>query len=129
MTVRENDSIGPKESFDLGLHYFRKALEILAAAPEIQCKEMGDFNVACELQRDVSAGLWLSEVATDRLTDDQQKAIWQMCGSIKKIDARLLGSASTPEENLAAMSDPSWGPLRSRAANLLSLLPASSYEG
>ena len=127
--MRENDSISPEESFDLGLHYLRKALEILSADPEVQCQEMGNFNVAYELHRDVSAGLWLSEVATDRLTDDQQKAIWQMCSSVKKIDPKLLRSASTSEENLAAMSDPTWNPLRSEAEKLLSVLPESNYKG
>ena len=126
--VRENDPISPEESFDLGLHYFRKALVVLAADPEVQCQEMGNYNVAYELHRDVLAGLRLSEVTTDQLTDDQQKAILHMCNSLKSIEAELLRGASMPEENLSAMNDPAWIPLRSEAAKLLSILPASTYE-
>ncbi len=126
-TVQRDDPIGTDEAFNLGLHYFRKALEVMSADPDTQCRVMGDFNVAYELRDDVSSGVWLLEVAEDRLTDDQKKAIWQIGKLLRKIEASVLSSATTHEENVTAMQNPCWTTIRAQAADLLALLPDSKY--
>lgn len=121
-----SEEISEKEAFANGFFYFVKALKILAADADVQCKRMGNFNVAWELKDDVSAGAYLLNLPGAPLTQGEKDGIVALVAALKELPASLLISAATEEANRKVMNDPRWIPLRARAAELLRLLAAAT---
>lgn len=121
-----SNEISEEDAFANGFFYFVKALKILAADADTQCKRIGNYNVAWELKDDVSAGAYLLNLPGARLTQEEKDGIVAMVAALKELPASLLVSATTEAENKKVMSHPSWAPLRVRASTLLSLLAATT---
>jgi hypothetical protein len=121
-----SEQIPEKEVFANTYHYFIRALKVLAADADAQCKAMGNYNVACEIKDDVIRGaplLGLSEA--QGLTSRERSGIRDLVTALEEIPASLLVSTTSEAESRKAMSHPSWIPLRVRASELLSLLAAT----
>lgn len=112
--------------FSNAYHYFVEALKVLTADADTQCKRMGNYNVAWELKEDVSAGAYLLNLPGALLTQVEKDGIAAMVEALKGLPTSLLVSATTEAANKTAMNDPCWTPLRVRAAELLSLLAATT---
>jgi hypothetical protein len=113
------------ESIDLfhnGFRVFLEALSLLAKPAEVQCEEMGDYNVAWELRDDVSAGEYLAKSNFGQLSPAEAAAIISFMPALKSVPVSELPAGSGRSANLAAMQHASWAPLRTQAANLLVLL-------
>jgi hypothetical protein len=121
-----NDKISDEEVFANAYHYFVEALKVLMADADTQCKRMGNYNVAWELKDDVSAGAYLLNLPAAPLTQEEKDGIVAMVEVLKELPASLLVSATTEAANKKAMTDPCWTALRARAAELLSLLAATT---
>lgn len=121
-----SEEIPAKDAFANGFLYFVKALKILAADADVQCKRMGNYNVAWELKDDVSAGAYLLNLPGAPLAQEEKDGIIAMVSALRELPASLLVSATTEEANERVMNDPCWIPLRARAAELLKLLAATT---
>lgn len=106
---------------------FLKALRILELSAEEQCERMGNYNVAWEIQEDVSApvrGMVSSSAAY--FTEAQSVGLVRLAGALKELPDEAIavaGLATTSHEgSIAAMRHPSWAPLRMQASELLRLL-------
>jgi hypothetical protein len=106
-------------------HYFLLALDILKEQPETQCRLMGDYNTAWELQSDIAAGRYL--LGKTILDKGDEDAIAALVEAIGDLPADILQAVSGRERNLAAMRHTAWAPLREQAAELRARLqPAAT---
>ncbi len=111
-----NDSILNDESFNNCFHYFVQAIKVLALDAPEQCELMGNVNVAWEIQHDaMDLGAALVAWPVDYLGPSQKEAIKQMLVSLQAIPQDVLSA----DDNLVAMRNPAWIPLRAEAAKLL----------
>jgi hypothetical protein len=121
-----SEDISEEEAFANAFFYFIKALRILAADADTQCKRMGNYNVAWELKDDVSAGAYLLSLPGGTLTQEEKDGIAAMVAALNGLPASLLVAATTEATNKKAMEDPSWAPLRARASELLKVLAVTT---
>lgn len=121
-----DETISYEESYHNSYYYFIRAIKILAESPEKQCELVGNYNVAWELKDEVSSGSYLIENPASTLTSTQKLAIQQLIDELKKIPATVLREATNHENNLIAMQDPLWKPLRKQAAILLRTLESAT---
>ncbi|WAL82539.1 hypothetical protein OYT13_22730 [Pandoraea sp. XJJ-1] len=118
--------MSPEEEFANSFYYFVKALKILAADADSQCDLMGNYNVAWELKDDVSAGLCMLTLPSGELTKQQQDGIVGIVTALDEIPDSVLEGGTTAAVNKRAMHHPCWIPLRTRAAELLTLLSSAT---
>ncbi|WP_155754867.1 hypothetical protein [Burkholderia anthina] len=118
----DSSGMSPEEEFANSYYYFVEALKILAADADSQCDVMGNYNVAWELKYNVSAGLCMLTLPSRELTKQQRDGIAQIVAALDEIPASVLGGGTTASINKRAMHHPCWMPLRTRAAELLTLL-------
>lgn len=121
-----SEEISEEEGFANAFFYFIKALRILAADADTQCKRMGNYNVAWELKSDVSAGAYLLSLPGGALTQEEKDGIAAIVVALNGLPASLLVAATTEDTNKKAMDDPSWTPLRARASELLKVLAGAT---
>lgn len=111
-----NDSIPTDESFHNCFHYFVQAIEVVALDATEQCEVMGNANVAWEVQHDaMDLGAALVSWPGGYLVPSEKAAIEQMLASLQALPQDVLSA----DDNLAAMRNPAWIPLRAEAAKLL----------
>jgi hypothetical protein len=90
---------------------------------------MGNYNVAWELKDDLLRGAQLVNYPSSaRLTPEQKRGILDLATALEGVPSTELPAGPDPMENLAAMSHPSWEPLRKRAIQLLTLLAPATEE-
>jgi hypothetical protein len=109
--------ISDEEAFRNGFHYFVEALRVLAAPPVQQCEAVGDYNVAWELKDDVLDGRYL--LGRGFLSDSQEVAVSHLLQILEPIDVSRLPSGAGREQNLKAMCDPCWRPVRELASRVI----------
>ncbi|WP_175002922.1 hypothetical protein [Burkholderia lata] len=114
--------MSPEEEFANSYYYFVEALKILAADADSQCDVMGNYNVAWELKYNVSAGLCMLTLPSRELTKQQRDGIAQIVAALDEIPASVLGGGTAASINKRSMHHPCWMPLRTHAADLLTLL-------
>ncbi|MBR8297029.1 hypothetical protein KDW63_22865 [Burkholderia cenocepacia] len=114
--------MSPEEEFANSYYYFVEALKILAADADSQCDVMGNYNVAWELKHNVSAGLCMLTLPSRELTKQQRDGIAGIVAALDEIPDSVLGGGTNAVVNKRAMHHPCWTPLRTRAAELLTLL-------
>jgi len=113
-------SLTAEESYRNSYHYFIDAVETLASEPSSACERMGDYNVAWEVKDDVQAGQYLAEW---ELLGAQAKAqIDMLVRTLDGVPHNLLRAAEGRANNLAAMSDETWTPIRRQASALLAFM-------
>ena len=100
---------------------FLEAVRILEQPAALQCERMGNYNVAWELKDDLGVGEYILNEPACSLTEGQALAVSQLIESLVKLPKSILVSATTPEENLRAMSHSAWVPLRRQAMRIESL--------
>jgi hypothetical protein len=120
--------ISDEEGFAHAFFYFIKALKILAADADTQCKRMGNHNVAWELKDDVSAGAYLLSLPGGALTQEEKDRIAALVAASNDLPPSLLVAATTEAANKKAMNDPSWAPLRASASELLKVLAVAAVQ-
>lgn len=121
-----SDATDP-DAFWNSYRVFAMALEFLSQKAEEQCALMGNYNVAWELNDDVSAGKYLLSSAPGRFTTEQAEGIRALAEALDSIPTDLLHTAEGHESNVEAMRHPVWSPLRQMAAALVATLaPVSS---
>jgi hypothetical protein len=122
-----NDKISEEEVFANAYHYFVEALKVLAADADTQCEYMSNYNVAWQLKDDVSRSAGILKLpGAQVLTQEEREGIVAMVEVLNELPSLVLDVATTEEANRKAMTDPCWTPLRARAADLLSLLAATT---
>ncbi len=119
-------TISEEESYQNSYYYFIEAVKILSAPPEKQCELIGNYNVAWELKDEVSAGLYLINNPASSLAEGQKYAIQQLITELNKISGSVLNYENTPKNNLTAMKNSVWAPLRKQAAMLLTTLESET---
>ncbi len=97
-------------------YYFLQALEVMKEPPERQCQLKGDDNTAWELQSEVVAGRYL--IGKGFLDADDESAIAALADAVGTVPANTLPGGSGRANNLAAMRNSAWIPLREQAARL-----------
>jgi hypothetical protein len=128
--VQKDESLTDEERYETTFHYFIKALRLMAADANTQCELMGNFNVAWELQHDVTDnGTALLDLPASHLTETQKEEIRKFIGKVNEIPASVLAAASSSVANTVAMSDPSWIPLRDGASRLILTLERREDQG
>ena len=116
-----------REWFENSYFYFREAVETLVQSPSEQCDRMGNYNVAWELKDDVSRGAELLQyVSSASLSAQQRHAISDLISELESVPTNFLPGGGRREDNLAAMSHPTWEPLRLKAAALLEVLASAT---
>jgi hypothetical protein len=105
-----HESISLEESFHNAFLYFLEALDVLSLSAVEQCKAMGNFNVAWEIQHDVLDG----GVALINWPADYLDSIAQLLRPLSELPEAALQS-----ENQQAMDHPAWAELRSRATDTI----------
>ena len=113
-----------EEEFHSSFRVFLHAVEMLAAAPEEQCRMMGNFNVAWELKEDVKAGKFLA--GQGYLTPLEEAWVQSLVAALDPINTQVLPSSTDAKANLEAMSHPAWQPVRYLAAEVLLQLSTSA---
>lgn len=102
---------------------FYDAVEILSQPAELQCEVMGYYNVAWELQEDISkGGRYLIENPAHIFSEDQILAIQELIDALDEIPSSILIATDEKEENIKAMKYTCWKPLRKMSKELLSTL-------
>ena len=99
---------------------FAEALTTLAAEPEAQCEAMGDYNVGWEIKDDAAAGRYLTDWG--RLTLHQRKAIEGLVAALDSVPQAVLKATQGRSDNLEAMRNEAWTPLRKHAAEVIATL-------
>ena len=122
MSKEKNQSNEDKETFEQLFYSFWQALYLLSKDAVTQCNEMGNYNVAWELKDDVFQGNYLVSLPGEFLTDGQRMAIKQFLSEINKIPNSVLKEAKSYEENILAMNNSCWAPIRKHASILLKTL-------
>ena len=122
------EKISDNESFHNAYRVFHEAIEALSEPADVQCKIMGNHDVAWNLKDDVSAGLYLSNSPSSVLTESQVLAIEQLINEIDEIPENVFIAAKTEEENHAAMQHPSWEYLREHAKALIHKLKSATKK-
>lgn len=122
-----NEKISVEESFENSLFYLLEALRILELSAEGQCEAMGNYNVAREMQLDVSGPISpLITCSASYFTDAQASALLGLEAAMKGLPDEALfpdGLRTTSYEgSIAAMRHRAWEPLRARASELLQTL-------
>jgi hypothetical protein len=118
----ENKLKDEKETFEQLFFSFWQSLNLISKDPETQCKTMGNYNVAWELKDEVLDGQYLIPLPGKFLSDEQKLAIKQFLVELNKIPSDVLQEATSPEENILAMSNSCWRPIRKHASILLRIL-------
>src|SRR3974390_367996 len=106
----------PLEAAYNAFQHFLHALDVLKEQPETQCRLMGDYNTAWELQDDIAAGRHL--IFKGILDRDDEDAIAALLEAIGTLPQDILQAASGRQLNLKAMQHRAWEPLRRQAAEL-----------
>jgi hypothetical protein len=120
--------IRERDEFESGYYYFVRALAVLSKDAPAQCETMGNYNVAWELKDDVSRGAYLlNNPSSARLTPEQKRGILDLVAALESVPSNLPAGPD-PEDNLVAMTHPSWEPLRKQAALLLDVLALATEE-
>ena len=114
--------VSSDEAFQIEYRTFIGAIETLSQPPEMQCKSMGNINVAWELKDDLAAGSFLLENPSSILSESHKIEIEKIIRGLNKLPKEILKAANTFEANFEAMSHPAWEPLREMAAKLLNKL-------
>lgn len=122
-----SEEISEEEWFEHEFFYFVEALDILELSAEDQCERMGNYNVAWELQEDVSAPiLGMISSSFSYFTEAQSVALRRLADALKALPEEAIVVEGLPttshEGSIAAMRHPSWAPLRTQARELLKLL-------
>lgn len=125
MTTEAN-LLGDKEAFHSEYRVFVDALEMLAASASEQCSAMGDYNVAWELKEDAKAGQYL--LNRGYLNPEQEAWVAALAGALDAVPAQVLPAGAGRDISLAAMSHPSWVPLRAIATHVLESLRPLTVE-
>lgn len=100
------------------------ALKSLAMEPEAQCQAEGDYNVAQELQYEISLGRCLIEKG--RLDSVEEKSIAALADSVQSLPDSALVFANGHAPNVAVMKHPAWAPLRDAASGWARAAAAST---
>jgi|SRR5690242_9722498 hypothetical protein len=116
------EAISSIDAFHNSFYHFVEALEILAKDAGAQCEAMGDYNVAWELYHDIGAGEYLASSPQGQLSAQEASAILTLMPLLKDVPASELPGGAGREQNLPAMQHPSWRPLRTQAASVLTFL-------
>lgn len=122
-----NERISVEESFENSLFYFLEALRILELSAEEQCEAMGNYNVAWEMQHDISGSISpLVTCSVSYFTEAQTSALLALEGAMKELPEEALVpegmSTKSHEGSIATMQHHAWEPLRARASELLQML-------
>lgn len=128
MKTPEKDEISDEESFELSLHRFLGALELLALDATAQCRSMGNYNVAWELKDDASEGYYLIRFPCRKLNEEQKYSIKQFLNELRKIPDSVLISATTEVDNLDAMNHPCWNKIRKHASIIMRILEGAKIK-
>ena len=122
-----HEKIDDREGFELAFHYFIEALRVLSHDVEMQCEEMGNYNVPWETRHDVSdGGSALLHLPENYLTKVQNESVAKLVFALNNLPTEAAAPPNMLTTNhlgsIAAMNHPAWGPLRRDAARLLQLL-------
>jgi hypothetical protein len=122
-----NEEMADEEWFEHELFYFLKALRVLEMNAEDQCDAMGNFNVAFEMQLDVSGpAVAMAASPISYFTEAQAAELLRLADALKKLPEEALFpkglNVRSHEGSITAMSHPSWAPLRVQARDLLKVL-------
>jgi hypothetical protein len=122
-----NGEISDSDYFENAFFYFVKALQLLALDADLQCQQMGNYNVAWELQQDVAQGGWDSARSpSSHLTPGQADEVIRLARMLEELPDEAISPkgllTTNYEGSIAAMNHLSWVPLRRQAAELLKLL-------
>ena len=101
------------DAFHNAFRTYFMAVETLAAEPEDQCEQLGDYNVAWELKSDVQSGRYL--LKRGHLSAEEEQLIESLAFVLEEVNTQALPAGAGREPNLRAMSHPSWAPSRSLA--------------
>jgi hypothetical protein len=102
----EHDGVPLIEALHNGFYYFLQALEKLKEGPERQCRLMGDYNTAWELQSDIAAGRYL--IGNGFLDAGDEEAIAALADAVDAVPVNTLPGGAGRERNLAAMRHIAW---------------------
>lgn len=122
------EEISEQELFELAYGTFIFCLKALASSPAKACEQYGHFNVARELRFDVSAGIYLSTMAANRLSTEQSQRICALDAALTALPDDATIPTNIIEESLRNMSHSSWVPVRAAAVELLELLRPVTEE-
>lgn len=116
-----------EETFELSLHSFLQWLGALAMGPKEACDMWGNYNVAWELIDDLKGhAKVILEHPDSYLTLPQRIEISRFLESLSAIPHNVLDSATSAEDNYAAMSHPCWQQYRKSAAHLMEILASAA---
>ncbi len=118
-----------EESFESDYRLFIFCLDALASSPLSACDKYGNYNVAYELQLDVSSGTYLSNHPSHRLSQEQILKIQELSTILLSLPDDAVVFSNTIEESIQNMEHPSWEPIRALAVKLLeNLIPVTELN-
>lgn len=122
-----NEEISEEEWFEHEIFYFLKALRILELSADEQCEVMGNYNVALEIQEDVSGPIpGMVNSPLSYFTEAQSAALVRLASALKELPQEAIVVEGLPtnsrEGSIATMRHRSWEPLRIQASDVLRVL-------
>lgn len=111
-----------REQFEQSYWSFAQALKVASKDAEAQCEIMGFHNVAWEIRNDLKSGLYMLEVSNGFLSDPERHCIGELIAAVNTLPEHIFGEAVLKNQNLEAMRNPYWDPIRTQARRLIKVL-------
>ncbi|WP_428036605.1 hypothetical protein [Amphritea sp.] len=128
MKKNENDVLSRDESFTNAVFYFVQALDIATQSAVDQCEYFGDYNVAWELLDELSSINFLVNEFPENFTEDELVKLNEISKALAVIPDSLLVEAKTRKENLIALENPVWEPIRTQSLIAIEIFKKRSLE-
>ena len=123
------DEIDLRDAWENTYGIFIYTLSVLEMPPAEQCTEMGNYNVAWELQHDGFDVDYLLDQEVIKFTEDQKKEMRELSSALHALGGGALKYGPfTWEKNLEGMSNPGWQPVREIARKLIITLEPRTLE-
>jgi hypothetical protein len=120
--MNNEEVFSQREQFEQAYWSFAQALKVASENADTQCEIMGFHNVAWEIRNDVNSGLYMLEVSNGFLSNAEQNCIREFIAAANTLPDYIFSEAISKNQNLEAMRNRCWEPIRTEAHNLIKVL-------
>ncbi len=126
--MKKSNVLSRDDSFTTALFYFVQALDIATQSAVNQCEYFGDYNVAWELRDELSNVNFIVNEYPENFTDDELIKLKKISKALAAIPDSVLVEAKTRKENLIALENPAWEPIRTLSLISIEIFKKRSSE-
>lgn len=126
--MKKSNVLSRDDSFTTALFYFVQALDIATQSAVNQCEYFGDYNVAWELRDELSNVNFIVNEYPENFTDDELIKLKKISKALAAIPDSVFVEAKTRKENLIALENPAWEPIRTLSLISIEIFKKRSSE-